>query len=253
MPFTPTPLTLQLQFVHRRREAENVESFYFQPSREIPFAAGQYVLCTLRHADVDERGSERAFTIASAPVERLLRVTTRITQPSSSFKHALMHLVPGDTLEASGPYGNFVLQDDDRHTVLIAGGIGITPFRSMLGDLARTGARRMITLLYSNSTTEIAFRPFLDDLSRHWPELRVVYTVTRANSNWDGPTRRIDADFIRQHVPDAQAARFYVCGPTPMVAAIRSGLAEAGVDSSHVVDEAFPGYDIPEPSPLALV
>jgi ferredoxin-NADP reductase len=244
-------MTHQLHFVRRESEAENINSFYFEPQPELAFTAGQYLSCTLPHAKVDDRGLERAFTIASAPSERLVRVTTRLSERPSSFKSALLDLQQGDSIEVDGPFGDFVLRDDDTHAVFIAGGIGITPFRSIIGDLASTGQRRRITLLYSNSTTDIAFRPFLDDLARRWPELSVVYTVTRAGSDWDGPRRRIDAEFIGRYVPAADAATFYVCGPTPMVSAVRSTLAEAGVDRTQVVYETFPGYEIAERKVIA--
>ena len=241
-------MPFQLQFVCRTYEAENVESFFFIAMPPFMFKAGQYLVCTLPHAGVDQRGTERAFTIASAPSEPLVRLTTRVADPSSSFKRALMHLTPGTIIEAEGPYGDFVFHDDEMPSVFIAGGIGITPFRSILAELASLGHRRQITVLYSSSTPQVGFRHFLDNLATGWPALHVVYTVTRESSNWHGPTGRIDAEFIREHAPLAHAARFYVCGPTPMVSAIRATLAQIGITSSHVVHETFPGYELAEPS-----
>jgi ferredoxin-NADP reductase len=139
------------------------------------------------------------------------------------------------------------MRDDARPAVFIAGGIGITPFRSILGELFARGDRRPMTLLYSSSTPRIAFRPFFDDLASQWPELRVVYTVTRPSSGWLGQTGRIDARLIREHVAEPRDATFYVCGPTPLVDAIRSTLPEIGVDTRHLVSEGFPGYEVPEP------
>jgi ferredoxin-NADP reductase len=245
-------MPVKLQFVHAMHEAENVESFYFIAQPKFAFTAGQYLMCDLPHADVDERGTERAFTVASAPSEPLLRLTTRFSQQSSSFKKALRELAPGSVIEADGPFGNFVYNDDGRPAVFIAGGIGITPFRSMLGDLESLGHRRSITLLYSNSTPDIAFRGFFDDLAAYWPEMRAVYTITRASSEWQGTRARIDAHLIREHVADAHAATFYVCGPSPMVAGIRTTLAELGVDPGRVVFETFPGYEVREHNAAAI-
>jgi ferredoxin-NADP reductase len=243
-------MTLQFQFVRRVRETEDVSSFYFEPSPEFAFAAGQYVVLTLPHTDVDDRGIERAFTIASSPADRLVRITTRLNRESSSFKRALLRLAPGATLGASGPYGNFVLPDDDTPSVFIAGGIGITPFRSMLGDLLTSGNRRQITLLYSNATPDFAFRRFLNELNTQWPEFQVVYTVTRASAGWEGPTGRIDAQFVWRYVPVPEAAMFYICGPTPLVDAMQRNLSELGVGSSRLVSEGFPGYEIHAPLPV---
>jgi ferredoxin-NADP reductase len=236
-------MTMQLRFVRRLREADNTESFYFEPQSALQFVAGQYLRYTLPHADVDDRGSARSFTIASAPAEPLLRLTTRLSDRSSSFKRALAALTPGAVVEAGGPYGQFVFRDADRPAVFIAGGIGITPFRAMLGDLAAAQRRATITLLYANATSDIPFRSFFADLTADWPELRVVYTVTRPSPAWAGLTGRIDAPFIQQQVPRAARATYYVCGPTSLVNAMHGLLVDIGVDSSRIQYEGFPGYD----------
>ncbi len=130
-------MTLQFQFVRRVRETEDVSSFYFEPSPEFAFAACQYVLLTLPHTDVDDRDIERAFTIASSPADRLVRITTRLSRESSRFKRALLRLARGAT----------------------------------------SGNRRQITLLYSNATPDFAFRRVLTELNTRWPEFQVVYTL----------------------------------------------------------------------------
>jgi len=247
-------MSIQLRFVRRLREAENAESFYFQSESPLHFQAGQFLHYTLPLSESDNRGSARSFTIASAPSEPLVRLTTRMGEPPSSFKHALAQLVPGNVVEANGPYGQFVYHHVDRPAVFIAGGIGITPFRAMLGDLAASPRVAGITLLYSNSTADIAFRTFLDSVAAAWPRVRVVYTVTRPDLTWRGPTGRIDKRFIQHHVPEADAKRamFYVCGPTGFVQAMHGLLADMGVESSRIREEGFPGYE-PAVRPSALV
>jgi ferredoxin-NADP reductase len=236
-------MNVQLRFVRRLREAANTESFYFEPQSALPFVAGQYLRYTLPHADVDDRGSARSFTIASPPTEPLVRLTTRLSDRPSSFKRALVALAPGAAVEASGPFGQFVFGDEDQPAAFIAGGIGITPFRAMLGDLAAAQRRANIALLYANVTSDIAFRAFFDGLVDAWPELRVVYTVTRPSPAWDGLTGRIDAPFIQQHVPRAARAAYYLCGPTSLVNAMRAVLVGVGVESGRIQYEGFPGYD----------
>jgi len=127
--------------------------------------------------------------------------------------------------------------------VFIAGGIGITPFRSILGDLGSRRLHARITLLYSNTTDDIPFRPFIDALRPSWPELRVEYTVTRPSPAWQGARGRIDRAFIRGQVPELASPLFFVSGPTGLVEAMRATLAEIGVDAGQVKHEAFPGYD----------
>jgi ferredoxin-NADP reductase len=234
---------ITLRFVHRQHEAENATSSFFEPESPLVYQAGQYLRYTLRHADPDDRGVSRSFTIASSPQEPLLRLTTRLSTPPSTFKRALAQLEPGAILEASGPFGRFVHSQTDTPAVFIAGGIGITPFRSILGDLASRKVHTNITVLYSNRTSDIPFRGFLDALIPDWPQLHLVYTVTRPSQEWEGLRGRIDAPFIRQHVGDVAGSLFFVSGPTALVDAIRGTLAQLGVDASRVKHEAFPGYD----------
>jgi ferredoxin-NADP reductase len=236
-------MTLHLRFVRQQHEAENAVSFFFQPESSLQFRAGQYLRYTLPHADPDNRGVTRNFSIASSPEEPLIRLTTRLSTPGSSFKQALGGLQPGLVVEASGPFGNFVYADSDLSPVFIAGGIGITPVRSILGDLARRTPRVSATLLYSNATQDIPFRAEIDSLSTHWPELHVVYTLTRPGPRWEGPTGRITGALIRELVDDLHGAVFFVSGPTLMVDAMRAILADSGVDANRVKREAFPGYD----------
>jgi glycine betaine catabolism B len=232
-----------VHFVQKQHEAENATSFLFAPERPISYQAGQYLRYTLQHPDADSRGVVRSFTIASFPAEPTLRITTRLSTPPSTFKLALMGLEPGAVLEASGPYGRFVHTETDRPAVFIAGGIGITPFRSILGDLASRKVRAPITLLYANRTSDIPFRAFCDALVSGWPELRIVYTVTQPKEDWQGATGRIDGAVIKRCVPNLAEQQFFVSGPTGFVEAMRTTLAEIGVDASRVKHEAFPGYD----------
>ena len=236
-------MTITLRLADKQHEAENVTSFLFEPQAPISYQAGQYLRYTLPHPSADNRGITRTFTIASFPAESTVRIATRLSTPSSSFKQALAALEPGALLEASGPSGRFVYSETDTLAVFIAGGIGITPFRSILGDLATRRVRAQVTLLYSNRTPDIPFRAFLDGLVNDWPELRIVYTVTQPNEDWHGPTGRIDGAFIKRCAENLTQPVFFVSGPTGLVEAMRATLADIGVDAARVKHEAFPGYD----------
>jgi ferredoxin-NADP reductase len=231
-----------LRLIHRQHEAENATSFLFEPDDEIMYQAGQYLRYSLPHSNPDNRGASRSFTIASFPAEPTIRVTTRLSQPSSTFKQALNRLEAGATLDAHGPFGRFVYTETGIPAVFIAGGIGITPFRSIIGDLASKRVQATITLLYSNRSTDIPFRSFFDALLPEWPELQLIYTVTQPPEDWTGPRGRIDAAFIKEHVPDLAQAVYFVSGPTPLVDAMRTTLSGLSVHASRVKHEAFPGY-----------
>src|ERR1700716_3357100 len=127
-------MTNRLRFVGKHAETEGVVSFEFEPEAPLQFQAGQYLRYMLPHPFPDARGAARSFTIGSAPSEPLLRLTTRFSTLPSTSKQALSSLALGTVVEASGPHGQFVYTETDAPTVPIAGGIGITPFRSILSD-----------------------------------------------------------------------------------------------------------------------
>jgi glycine betaine catabolism B len=232
-----------LEFVRQHHEADDVTSFFFLPRQPLSFVPGQYIDLSVPHAHPDSRGISRSLTVASAPSEPLLQLTTRIGPLPSTFKQALSLLMPGDVVQARGPYGTFVHTDTHTPAVFIAGGIGITPFRSMLAELASRKLRPATSLLYSNARPDIPFRAFFDGLTPAWPELHAAYTVTRPSVAWSGPTGRIDAVFIRRYVRDLSRSMFFVCGPSGFVDAMAGTLDEMGLRATQIKREGFPGYE----------
>lgn len=109
--------------------------------------------------------------------------------------------------------GQLVYVETDTPAVVIAGGIGISPFRAILGDLAARKLHARCTLPYSSASADIPFRTYFDSLMTEWPELRVAYTVTRPSPAWRGPTGRIDSDFVTDYMPDVARPLFFMCGP----------------------------------------
>src|SRR5579872_4670066 len=131
---------MKLQLLNRKTEAPRVESFIFQPQEPVSWKAGQYFHYVLHHEPTDDRGSDRWFTIASAPFEGHIMITTRFAEnKSSSFKNKLQNLQIGESIEVSFLEGDFIVDDPTQEYVFIAGGIGITPFRSVLKQLAHEG------------------------------------------------------------------------------------------------------------------
>ena len=231
-----------LTLTARHREAETFESFHFEPEHPFTFEAGQYLHYTLPHPDPDDRGVSRYFTIASAPAERFVLLTTRFSTPGSSFKQALGRLEEGAVVEAAGPSGEFVYSDPERPAVFIAGGVGITPFRSILVDLASRSSTSDITLLYANSTPDIPFHQLFDDLATQLPSLKVAYTVSQPGPDWRGSVGRIDERFIRAYAPLAREPLFYVAGPEAMVQSTTETLRAIGVGADRIREDFVPGY-----------
>ena len=234
---------MQLKLIARHQEDETCESFQFQPEGPLTFEAGQYLRYTLDHPAPDNRGVSRFFTVASAPSEPFVMLTTRFSTPGSTFKRALRRLEVGAVVEAAGPYGRFTYAEREMPAVFVAGGIGITPFRSILLDLASRPYGADITVLYGNRTPEIPFRHLFDDLTSKQPRLRIVYVISEPNPEWHGPVGRIDEAFIREHVSLASMPAFYVSGPKAMVEAIEGALHTVGVADEKIKKDYFPGYD----------
>jgi ferredoxin-NADP reductase len=232
-----------LTLTARHSETESVESFRFRPEPPITFQSGQYLRYTLDHPDPDERGISRFFTIASAPSEGFIMLTTRLSVPGSSFKRALRRLEEGAVIEAAGPYGQFVYPQPELPAVFIAGGIGITPFRSMLVDLANRHLDPDITLLYANSTPAIPFQRLFDDLAAQRSRLNVINIVGQPTADWKGRVGRIDAELIRERVPDPDKPLFYVSGPKPMVESMAKTLIYVGGRPERIKQDVFPGYE----------
>jgi len=211
---------------------------------EVEFRPGQYFFVTLLDPPYeDEKGPRRHITVVTSPTERgVLGLCTR--PRDTAFKRSLVELPLGADVEVEPPKGNFFLPDDaSRPYVFVAGGIGITVFRSMLRYIDDEALPYRVTLLYSNrNQAEAAFVDELRDLERRRPDLRLVLTMTQ-DPDWEGEARRIDARFLADHVgPELAEATFMVAGPPGMVTAMQDALATAGVDEERVLADKFSGY-----------
>jgi ferredoxin-NADP reductase len=177
----------------------------------------------------------RYFTIASAPFEGHVMLTTRFAEErSSTFKRALRELPLDARLEVNEPAGDFILANPVLPHVLIAGGIGITPFRAMLLDLDHRELPVNVTLLYANRTPDFVYQGEIDELQRRHPGLVVHHFVS---------PQRITRDSIAKAVPDLGTAVFLISGPEPFVEGLEGILSEMGVPESRLKRDYFPGYD----------
>jgi ferredoxin-NADP reductase len=211
---------------------------------EVDFTPGQYFWVTLLDPPYDdEKGPRRHITVVTSPNDRgVLGLATRVRD--SAFKRSLAELPVGTEVDVEQPKGDFLLPDDtEQEYVFIAGGIGITVFRSMLRYIAEENLPHRVTLVYSNRDVEsTAFFSELKELESANPNLRLVLTMTE-DPSWDGESRRIDADFLRDHLGgDLGAFTYLIAGPPGMVEAMEKVLAEAGVPEEQVRPERFSGY-----------
>jgi ferredoxin-NADP reductase len=209
----------------------------------LDYTPGQYFWVELPdRGHQDERGLRRHISIVTSPTERgVLGLATRLRD--SAFKRTLSELAVGDEVQVEEPKGTYLLPEEtDRDYVFVAGGIGITVFRSMLRYIADQGLPYRITLVYSNRDREsAAFLDELDELEQQIPGLRVVLTMTK-DANWDGERRHVDEAMLRDHLGDLDGYTFFVAGPPGLAEGIDAMLKEAGVDEERLHIGKFAGY-----------
>ena len=226
---------MKLILIAKRPETEGVMSFLFRSDAPLKWQAGQFLHYSLPHPDADDRGITRYFTIASAPFEGHVMLTTRFaSERSSSFKRALRQLPVGAAVDVDEPEGDFVAGAPDDTHVLIAGGIGVTPFRAILLDLEHRGLPINATLLYANRTPHFVYQAEMDRLAGRHPDLVVRYLVS--------PERVTEAT-IRAAATDLTKPTFHVSGPEPFVESVATMLTGFGVPDAHLQRDYFPGYD----------
>lgn len=238
-----TKLVLQLR--QKLHIAPDVYDFIFVPQRALAFAPGQYMEWTLGHADPDTRGNRRYFTLASSPTENHIRLGVKFSGELSSFKRAMLAMDQRTAIMAGQLAGDFVLPRDQRQKcVFIAGGIGITPFRSMIKYLLDTRQRRAIVLFYTSKTLdEVVYRDVFDQAQRELG-IKTIYTLTDPRNlppNWRGNVGRITPQLIRSHVPDYLDCVYYISGSQAMIDSFKSVLSEMGIPSGHIKTDLFPG------------
>ena len=235
---------INLLFSRRDKIGADTYELWFEPDKKFDFIPGQYMEVTFPHSKPDSRGVRRFFTIASSPTEKRILIATRISEKSSSFKRALKSVSSGAGISLSSISGGFVLPKDvSEPLIFIAGGIGITPFRSMVQYLLDKNEKRDIVLLYSNRTeNDIVFRDTFQAGAS--VGVKTVYTLTDETSeNWQGRTGLIDDEFIKHEVPDFARRTFYISGPAGMVRSFEAMVTKMGIPRGQIKHDYFPGYD----------
>jgi ferredoxin-NADP reductase len=234
----------QAKLAGREELAEGTLGFRFEKPEGFKFKAGQAVVLELLDPPPGDGQKRRTFSLVSAPFESTLAIATRMRD--TAFKRALRALPDGASLKLTGPIGQFTLTDAARPAVFIAGGIGITPFMSMLRQAARDRSPHALLLLYSNRRPEdAAFLGELQELARLNGNFRLVATMTEMSKsarNWSGETGFVNADLVKRAVAGLVAPLFYVVGPPAMVVAMQETLRGAGVAEDNIRTEEFYGY-----------
>jgi ferredoxin-NADP reductase/Na+-translocating ferredoxin:NAD+ oxidoreductase RnfD subunit len=234
---------VRLELKEIQKISDHVYSYVFLPEHRFAFLPGQYMEWTLAGVPYDSRGNRRTFTIASSPTESEIHLGLKYYEPASMYKATFEQLQPGDTVYASQLAGNFTLKGSEHKPLaFIAGGIGITPFRSMVKYLTDTNASVDIVLLYVVSDArEFAYVNELKAASK--VGIRTIPVVTAPGDQSPGTVHaQLDAALIQQLVPDYADRKFYISGPDAMVHAVKKYLHTIGTADHRIVTDYFSGY-----------
>lgn len=214
-----------------------IKTFWFKKPAGFNYISGQFIELNFPH-NADSRGQKRWFTLSSAPSDHLLSITTKIIPEASSFKKAIAKLNPGDEISMSDSIGDFVLpRKKDIPLIFVAGGIGITPFHSILKELNNKDEKRDITLIYAAKDKKSLV--FLDELSK---SAKVLSLLSDPPKDWSGLSGTLTAERIMQIADINDQTRIYLSGPEKMVETITNEL-KVNVKPEQVVTDYFPGYE----------
>jgi ferredoxin-NADP reductase len=241
-----TETALRTSLLSREMVAEGTMSFRFAKPPSFSYRAGQSVDMTLLDPpETDAEGNVRPFTLSSAPREDVITITTRLRD--TAFKRVLQAVPLGTQVKIEGPFGDFRLHNAARPAMLLAGGIGITPFRSILVEAIGGGSLpyRVVLFHANRRPEEAAFTDQIRTLERADSNLSYVPTVTAQDvlgQAWNGERGRIDQEMLRRHLEGVLNPICYIAGPIEMVKALRAMLTASGVGEDDIRTDEFTGY-----------
>jgi ferredoxin-NADP reductase len=217
----------------------DVTSYRFPRPPELTYKPGQYFFITIKQGD---RELTKHFSFSSSPTEKNhFEFTKKFT--NHEYSMALKAAKVGDWARIDAPYGQFTFEGEYPKIALLAGGIGITPFISICKNATDKRLNSKITLFYGCRTeNDIAFKQELEKMQEQNKNLKIVFMVNEASSQWKGATGVINAEMIKKELPDYKDNLFYVCGPPPMVKAMETLVESIGLPKTQLKLEYFTGY-----------
>lgn len=244
--FISPKLRLTPRLAQKVPTSKDTADFVFATDRPVSYRPGQYMEWTLPHSEHDLRGNRRYFTLASSPTEPTLRLGVKFYNPGSTYKKAMLGMDEQTPIAAGQLGGDFVLPKNPKQKLaFIAGGIGITPYRSMIKYLLDKNEHRDIALLYSDHTAESLVYTDVFEPAREQLGIKTTYFLTDPGAHTKNQWMRvgiITAEAIKSTLPDYKERLFYISGPHPMVEAMRKLLRDLGVPPKQIKTDFFPGY-----------
>src|SRR3989338_8618477 len=222
-------INIELPVIETKQETPDVKSIKLGLQQKIDYKHGQYFIMEL---GIDDPENTRPLSIASSPTENFLLFSTKISQ--SAFKQKFNSLKIGDKVKLKGPMGIFTLKENAKNIVFLGGGIGITPFRTMIKYSGDKKLPIKLTLLYSNKTTaDICYKDEWEVFQKQNPKLKVVHTITD-DVSLQGRKGRINEAMIREFCNDLNSTLFYICGPPGMVDGLSNLLKTMSIPSQNI-------------------
>lgn len=236
----------RVKLLKKEDVAEGTTAFHWTRPDGFNFKAGQNAdYFQLNPPETDPEGNKRTFSFVSSPSDNEIVFATRMRD--TAFKRNLKNMAEGTEIEIEGPYGDMTLHNkSERPAVFLAGGIGITPFHSMVKDAAEKKLPHKIYLFYSNRRPEDA--PFLEELinfQKQNPNYKLITTMTdmsKSTQQWDGEKGYINADMLKSYLSSLEGPVYYIAGPPTMLNAMHKMLNETGINDDDIRREEFPGY-----------
>jgi len=218
---------------------DEVKSFRFKRPASFEYKPGQFMYIKIKG---ESKELLKHFTISSSPSEDYLEFTKKLT--GSDFSNALGALKVGDKVGINGPFGFFTFEGEFEKIGILTGGIGITPFRSMVRYCTDRQMATNIILLYGNHCEkDIVFKKEFEEIQEQNKKFKVIFTLSEPDDGWTGKKGRINLDVVGTEIPDYKERMFYIAGPPPLVEAMDNLLKELNLPQGQIKKEDFPGYE----------
>ncbi len=220
----------ELTFLKKENEAENIFTFTFTANKLPKWKAGQHAIFSFPNEKMIG-GNWRVFSIASFPDEKVIKIGTVISEQPSVFKKKLISLIQGDKIRMFGPYGEMYLKPKMEQIVAVAGGIGITPFRSIVGDIALHKTEINLDLIYS--AENYTYKNEFEEWQQENNLVKINYT------NEPEETIEILQEKVKRFGNDAY---YFISGSPKMIEEMRRELRSRLIKPSHIINDPFKGY-----------
>ncbi len=230
---------MDVLYLNKKQESKDIFTFYFESDIKLNYTPGQFIEIFIPHKNSDSRGTSRYFTISSSPNDKFFSITTRVTSESSSFKKTLLNLDSKTNLKILPPMGDFVTPKLlQTKLIFIAGGIGITPYLSMIKFINQTKENRLINLFYAVKTEDEIINPDLLNKSN----INTTIIVENPSEFWGGEMGLLTVPMINDIAKPDQNSLIYISGPDGLVKKISVDLKNLNLTENQIITDFFPGY-----------